>query len=196
MLSLLRFPAKESEAIYREKGSRFMAFLFIVQTDEEVKKIVQRLRLEHPQAVHVCTGWHLHTHGEQGKSSDDGEPSGSAGRPILNKIYSHSVKNVLIAVVRYYGGIKLGVPGLINAYKTVAEEALNLAGIEEKEAQFALEFEFDYAYEGEMNSLIKKHRGIIKTKEYSTNVQWVVLFPLSEYENLQIPYGVVSKSFE
>lgn len=193
MADLLRFPAQESEAIYREKGSRFLAFVFKVQTEEEVKDIIKRLREEHPQAVHVCTGWHLHAHGDQGKCSDDGEPAGSAGRPILNKIYSHDVKDVLVAVVRYYGGIKLGVPGLINAYKTVADEALTLAGVEEREPQCAAKFIFDYNFEGEMTSLIKKFKGEIQKKTYTHNVEWIVAFPLSERDNIHAPYGVTQE---
>lgn len=193
MSDLLRFPAQESEAIYREKGSKFLAFLFIVHSDEEVKEKIRFLREQHPQAVHVCTGWHLHVHGDQGKSSDDGEPAGSAGRPILNKIYSHNVKDVLVAVVRYYGGIKLGVPGLINAYKTVADEALTLAGITEKEAQCQFSFTFDYHLEGEMTALVKKWKGEWVQKEYTHQVNWIVQFPLSAQENIHAPYGVLSE---
>lgn len=178
-IEMHRYPSGTGEAVYREKGSRFLAFVFPVSTEEQVKEHIQRLRQEHPQAVHVCSGYLLDVHKGQGRAHDDGEPSGSAGRPILNKIYSHDISNVLVAVVRYYGGIKLGVPGLIHAYKTAADEALTLAGVVEKEAEFSLQMRFAFEKEGECTSWVKRFRGQWLQRTYTHEVNWLVSFPRS-----------------
>ena len=194
MSDLLRFPASETEALYKEKGSKFIAYVFVVHSTEEVKEKIKYLRELHPQAVHVCSAWHLYADNHEGQSSDDGEPSGSAGKPILNRIFSHRVRDVLVAVVRYYGGVKLGVSGLIHAYKTVSDEALNMAGVEESEQKTSRTFLFDYKMEGEMQSLLKKHRGEILYKDYGQHICWKVSFPISE--QFDLPYGVSEKENE
>lgn len=178
-IQMHRYPSGTGEAVYREKGSRFLAFVFPVSTEAEVKTHIQTLRKEHPQAVHVCSGYLLDSHAGQGRAQDDGEPSGSAGRPILNRIYSHNISNILVAVVRYYGGIKLGVPGLIHAYKTVADEALSQAGVVEKEAVFQLQMRFDFGKEGECTSWVKRFRGEWISRNYTQQVEWLLAFPES-----------------
>jgi uncharacterized YigZ family protein len=117
-------PAKGS---FRDKGSRFLAFAFPVATEQEVKTRLEAIRKEYYDATHHCYAYVLGADKSAYRANDDGEPSGTAGRPIQGTILSADLTNILIIVVRYYGGTKLGVPGLINAYKTAAKEALSEA---------------------------------------------------------------------
>lgn len=146
------------ESLYRDKGSRFIGWALPVKSETEAKEILARFRAEHPDAVHVCYAYLLKSHKGEGRSSDDGEPSGTAGRPILNQILSSGLEDVLVAVIRYYGGIKLGTGGLIQAYKTAAKEALAAAGTETVEMKESLRIVFPFSLEGRVNSLIKKYR--------------------------------------
>lgn len=116
-----------------DRGSRFLSFAFPVSSEAEVSSILQRLKKEHPKANHFCTGLRLHPDSSIERSSDDGEPSGSAGKPILGQLVKLKLTNVLIVVVRYFGGTKLGVPGLIDAYRQGAEGVLANGHIIKKE---------------------------------------------------------------
>lgn len=116
--------AAATTADFRDRGSKFFAFAYPLQQVDEVKHLLQALKKEHPKAVHFCYAYRLDTDGIQYRANDDGEPSGSAGRPILGQIDSAGFTNVLVVVVRYFGGTLLGVPGLINAYKTATASAL------------------------------------------------------------------------
>ena len=120
---------KESVAEFKDRGSRFIAYAFPVKNTDEVKKRLKSLKEEHPKAVHHCFAYRLGTDGNNFRSSDDGEPAGTAGKPILGQIDSKDLANVGLVVVRYFGGTLLGVPGLINAYKTVSSLALQLTPI-------------------------------------------------------------------
>lgn len=133
-----------AEGFYKEKGSKFLAFAVPVASEEEIKACIAQKRKEHPQAVHVCSAFRLGADYKLYRSSDDGEPSNSAGPPILGQIQAFELTNILIAVVRYYGGTNLGVGGLINAYRTAAKEALMAATIIEKEEEVELSFTFPY----------------------------------------------------
>jgi uncharacterized YigZ family protein len=125
--------AKIGSGLYKEKGSKFMGFAVSCKDESEVKKLVDDWRKEHPGACHVCYAFKLGYDGKHYRASDDGEPSNSAGQPILGQINAFGVTQVLVAVVRYYGGTKLGVGGLINAYRTAAKLALEDAGVVEKD---------------------------------------------------------------
>ena len=124
--------AAPAEAEFKDKGSRFIAYAYPVRSAEDVKNHVERQRQAHHKARHWCYAYRLGTDGLQFRANDDGEPSGSAGRPILGQIDSFAVTDTLIIVVRYFGGTLLGVPGLIHAYKTAAAEALKAAEVIEK----------------------------------------------------------------
>lgn len=100
--------AEGGESIYRDKGSRFIGYALPIKSEAEAKQIINRFREQHPDAVHVCYAYVLKKDNGEGRSSDDGEPSGTAGKPILNQIFSTGFEDVLVAVIRYYGGIKLG----------------------------------------------------------------------------------------
>ena len=141
-----------SEGLYKEKGSRFIALAFPVETEEEVKARVAQIRKEYHDARHHCHAYRLGYKGDVWRASDDGEPSGSAGRPILGQIDSVGLSDVLVVVVRYFGGIKLGVPGLIRAYKTATADALENAVIVQKIAGKNYRIHFDYL---SMNAVMK-----------------------------------------
>ena len=133
-----------TRGLYKNKGSRFLSWAYPVETEESVKAILNDLRKEYHDARHHCYAYRLGWQGEQYRANDDGEPSSSAGRPILGQIDSRGLSDVLVVVVRYFGGIKLGIPGLIKAYKTAAAEALDEAGKVEKIAGKWFRSGFDY----------------------------------------------------
>ena len=144
--------AAPSEGLYKDNGSRFIALAYPVETEEEVKAIVAGLRKQYHDARHHCFAYRLGYKGNVFRSSDDGEPSGSAGRPILGQIDSAGLSDVLVVVVRYFGGIKLGIPGLIRAYKTSTADALAQAQVVEKIAGVWLRLSFGYE---SMNAVMK-----------------------------------------
>lgn len=147
-----------SEGIFRDKGSKFIAYAYPVRTDEEVKQHLTKLRSEHAKARHFCWALRLSPDRSVFRIQDDGEPSGTAGRPILNTILSADVTNILIVVVRYFGGTLLGVPGLINAYKTAAAEAIKASEIIEKTVNDIYEIHFDYLMMNDIMRLIKEEQ--------------------------------------
>lgn len=137
--------ASRAEGLFKDNGSRFIALAYPVQTEQEVKEIVSALRKEYHDARHHCYAYRLGYNGSVWRASDDGEPSGSAGRPILGQIDSLQLSDVLVVVVRYFGGIKLGIPGLIRAYKNSTADALESANIIERIAGHWYKLEFPYA---------------------------------------------------
>ncbi len=173
--------AAPTEGLFKDKGSRFIAFALPVSSEEEVKEAVDQARKKYHDARHVCYAYRLGADGgREGASAegpgsngldeaglltgkwrmnDDGEPSGSAGRPILGQIDSYGLSDILIIVVRYFGGIKLGIPGLINAYRSAAADALSKAQIIEKTVCLTLTATFPYEKMGEVMKLAKAPRG-------------------------------------
>lgn len=150
--------AAPSEGIFKDKGSKFIAYAYPVTNEDEVKPIVQRLRDEHAKARHFCWALRLTPDRSLFRIQDDGEPSGTAGRPILNTLLSAGLTNILIVVVRYFGGTLLGVPGLINAYKSAAAEALINASIIEKTVSDRYLAEFPYLAMNDVMRLIKEEQ--------------------------------------
>jgi uncharacterized YigZ family protein len=139
-MASFRTVSSSSESLYKVSGSKHIGRSFRVHSEKEAKQIIQNLWEEHPQATHICFAYVLTVYEKIERSSDDGEPGGTAGKPILNQIKSAKLTEVLVAVIRYYGGTKLGVSGLIDAYKNAAKLALEASGVEEceVEVQFAL----------------------------------------------------------
>ena len=121
-----------AESLFKDRRSKFYAFAFPINSEEATKPLLATLHEQHPKAVHHCYAYRLGLDRNQYRANDDGEPSGSAGRPILNTLYSQDLTNILVVVVRYFGGSLLGIPGLINAYKTATEAALAQAVVVEK----------------------------------------------------------------
>lgn len=143
-------------AEFKDRGSRFLAFGYPVANANEVKAYIQELKKEHPKANHHCYAYRIGIDGTQYRAVDDGEPSGSAGKPILGQIDSIGFTNVLVVVVRYFGGTLLGVPGLINAYKTVTADALFTAKPIEKLVEDVHDITFDYSVMGEILYILRQ----------------------------------------
>src|SRR5215208_2258447 len=135
---------KPSLAEFKDRGSKFLAYAFPVQAPDDFKKRLKELKEEHPKAAHHCFAYRIGTDGNTFRSGDDGEPSGSAGKPILGQIDSKNLTNVAVVVVRYFGGTLLGVPGLINAYKSAASMALQVTPVVQKPIEVAYTLQFDY----------------------------------------------------
>ena len=148
--------AQSSTAEFKDRGSKFFAFAFPIETVEAFKKFQQQLKKDHPKAVHFCFAYRIGTDGNNFRSSDDGEPSGSAGKPILGQIDSKELTNVLIIVVRYFGGTLLGVPGLINAYKTATALALQTTPIVQKQIEVNYFLHFDYTRMNDVMMVVKQ----------------------------------------
>ncbi|HWJ91254.1 MAG TPA: YigZ family protein [Flavisolibacter sp.] len=145
-----------STAEFRDRGSQFLAHAFPLQSVDDFKKRLKTLKAEHPKASHHCFAWRLGTDGNNYRSSDDGEPSGTAGRPILGQIDSRELTDAGLIVVRYFGGALLGVPGLINAYKTSASLALQLTPIIRKPVLVYYELEYDYTLVNDIMMVVKR----------------------------------------
>ena len=144
--------ASESRGLFKDNGSRFIAHAYPVETEEEVKEIVAALKKEYYDARHHVYAYRLGYLGDKFRANDDGEPSGSSGRPVLGQIDSNELSDILVVVVRYFGGIKLGIPGLIRAYKTATADAIANAEIVEKIA--CKRYKVHFGYMG-MNSVMK-----------------------------------------
>ena len=152
--SYLSIPA-QAEGLFKDNGSRFISFAYPVETEEEVKDIVAELKKKFHDARHHCYAYRLGYLGDRFRANDDGEPSGSAGRPILGQIDSRNLSDTLVVVVRYFGGIKLGIPGLIRAYKTSTAQALDNAGAVEKIAGKWYKVSFGYAGMNQVMKVLK-----------------------------------------
>jgi uncharacterized YigZ family protein len=153
--------AEQAMAEFKDRGSRFIAYCYPVNTVDEVKQKVQALKKEHPKANHHCVAFRIGIDGKLFRASDDGEPSGSAGRPMLGQIDSLGLTNILVVVVRYFGGTLLGVPGLINAYKTVTADALKDAPTTEKWVEEIIDVSFDYPAMSEVLYILKQAEATI-----------------------------------
>ena len=177
--------AKSSEGFYKEKGSKFLAFAVPVSSEAEVKAFIAQKRKEHHQAVHVCSAFRIGADLKLFRASDDGEPSNSAGPPILGQIQAYELTNVLIAVVRYYGGTNLGVGGLITAYRTAAKEALAAALIVEKEEELDLHITFAYDKMHLVMDLLKKEKAQIISQELAEKCKLSFRISKSDEEKMR-----------
>lgn len=147
-----------SEGLYKEKGSKFIARIFPVETEEQIKSAMVSVKKEFHDARHHCYAYRINPEKEQFRSSDDGEPSGTAGKPIFNQILSFELFNVLVVVVRYFGGTKLGVSGLINAYKTATREAIQQSNIEIRYIYKELMLYFEYPLMNNVMRIVKEEQ--------------------------------------
>lgn len=136
--------SRGSEVLYKEKGSKFFGYAFPVSSEDDIRDILDEIKAQHHSARHWCYAWQLGTEKQRHRANDDGEPSNSAGMPIFGQIQSFELTNVLVVVVRYFGGTKLGVGGLIQAYKAAAQMALEAAPVAERtiDCEFTLEFQY------------------------------------------------------
>ena len=174
-----------SEGIYKEKGSKFYAYAYPCKEEEKAKELIAVLRKQNPQAVHVCFAWRFGVSQFRDRFSDDGEPNNSAGKPIFGQIVSKDVTNVLLAVVRYYGGTKLGVGGLIQAYKAAVEDALSGAEIVKKQLTASYLLAFRPELIGQMMQLITQQSAIIMEQGFENNLSTLKFkVPVSGEERL------------
>ncbi|MDY8138284.1 YigZ family protein [Aquimarina sp. 2201CG5-10] len=157
------------EVLFKDKNSKFFGYTFPVQSEEEIKLCIEKLKKQHHSARHWCYAWQIGTETIRYRANDDGEPSNSAGQPIYGQIQSFDVTNILIVVVRYFGGVKLGVGGLINAYKTTAQLALEASEIIEKTIDIHFAIIFEYKDMNKVMRIIKEHQLKITKQELELN---------------------------
>ena len=173
-----------SQGLYKEKGSRFIALAYPVTTQEEIESILENVRKEHHSARHHCFAWMLGQSRQNYRINDDGEPSGSAGKPILGQINSFQVTNVLIVVVRYFGGKLLGVSGLINAYRSAAESALKNNEITELYIQDFYEVIFPYGALNDVMKIIKDDDAGQSQQKFELECRMIINFRTSARERI------------
>lgn len=191
---------KPSVAEFKDRGSRFLAYAFPIQTVDDFKKRLKQLKEEHPKAAHHCFAYRLGIDGTNFRSSDDGEPSGSAGKPILGQIDSKELSNTAVVVVRYFGGTLLGVSGLIHAYKTSASLALQLTAIVQKPVLIQYELQFDYTLMNEIMMVVKRFGCMVLQNETQLFCRMIIGIPKQSLElcleKLHDLHGVEIKSIK
>jgi uncharacterized YigZ family protein len=160
---------KPAEGLFRDRGSKFLAHAYPVNSESELKNNLTQLKSLHPKANHHCWAMRLSIDRSVYRLNDDGEPSGTAGRPILNTLLSHDLTNLAVIVVRYFGGTLLGVPGLINAYKSATEDALKQAVIIKKTVNDIYAIEFDYLQMNDVMKIIKEYNLTIISQAFDNN---------------------------
>jgi uncharacterized YigZ family protein len=170
----------EASAEFRDRGSRFIAYAFPVKSPDEMKQRLRDLKKEHPKAVHHCFAYRMGYEGEQYRAVDDGEPSGTAGLPILGQLDSRRLSFTAVVVVRYFGGTLLGKPGLINAYKSAASMALQAASTSEKTIDIRYSLNFNYTQLDEVMGLLKKVNVSVQEKEIELFCRMIIAVPISK----------------
>ncbi len=170
----------DSEGLYREKGSKFLAYAHPVYSEDDIKSVLEEIKKEHPKSRHLCYAYRLGMDKNNYRANDDGEPSGSAGRPILGQIDSFGLTNVFVGVIRYFGGTKLGIPGLINAYKTSTAEALEKAEIIEKTVEEIYSISFGYEMMSQVMNALKKNNINIISQDFQDTALIKISIPKSE----------------
>lgn len=146
-----------AEGLYKDKGSKFLSYAYYVENHEEITNNLNALATSHPKAQHICYAYRFGSNGEEHRINDDGEPSGTGGKPIYNELLSRNLTNTLLAVIRYFGGTKLGVPGLIQAYKSASKDALDKTEIIRKYLTESINLYYPGDKMGFLYSVLKKH---------------------------------------
>lgn len=190
--------AAPAEGIFRDKGSKFIGYAFPLQSESDVKTYLAQVKAEHAKARHFCWAYRFTPDRTYFKLNDDGEPSGTAGRPILNTLLSYDLTNVFVVVVRYFGGTLLGVPGLINAYKMATKEALDAALIVEKTVNHIYQVKFEYLQMNDIMRIVKEEALEVLQQQFDTecvmeisvrkNYTEKVLDRLNKIENVSTAY--------
>ncbi len=162
---------KRTEAIFKDKGSKFLAFAYPVENDQQIKDILNQLKKEHHTANHHCYAYRLGADKMNFRANDDGEPNNTAGKPILGQIQSNDLTNVLIVVVRYFGGTLLGVSGLINAYKNSAADVIKASTIIEKQILFNYTIQFYFEHLNDVMKLLKQLDCKISSQQFDNNCE-------------------------
>ncbi|MCC5919623.1 MAG: YigZ family protein [Cyclobacteriaceae bacterium] len=183
---------QSAESLYKEKGSKFIGHVFFVGDEDEVKLHLEDLRSRYHDARHYCYAYVLGYEGDQFRANDDGEPAHSAGDPILGQIRSSELTFCLVVVIRYFGGTKLGVSGLINAYKTAAEAAIAEAGVEERFQEVALAVSFEYPAMGEVMKIVDQEGVRIDNQQFELDCQIKLSVRASLYEKVKNDFEAYS----
>jgi len=178
--------AGPTEGTFRDRGSKFIGYAFPVNNEKEVKEHLQNLKKLHPSSRHVCYAFRINPLNEYWRANDDGEPSSSAGKPILGQIRSMELQNVLVAVVRYFGGTLLGVPGLIHAYKQAAIEALQQAVLVEKTVTQEITASVTYDKMGDLMKWVKDAQFEYTIPEMGETFSIEILVPANKVESVRI----------
>lgn len=191
---------KPSVAEFKDRGSKFLAYAFPITDVTDFKNRLRRLKEEHPKAVHHCFAYRIGMDKNNFRSSDDGEPSGSAGKPILGQIDTKELTNVAVVVVRYFGGMLLGVPGLINAYKTSASFALQLSAVVQKPILIRYDLHFDYTLMNDVMIVVKRFGCVLLQSEMQLFCRMVIGIPKENFdlclEKLKDLHGVELKEYK
>ena len=175
---------KEASAEFKDRGSKFIGYAIPVSSVEDFSEKLKEVKKLHPKATHHCFAYRLGLDGNVYRVSDDGEPSGSAGRPILGQIDSKELVNVLVVVVRYFGGTLLGVPGLINAYKSAAALALQTTPLVQKQVEQELVVQFDYTQLNEIMRVVKQYNGRVVRQEMQLFCSMTVAVPRNRFTEI------------
>lgn len=175
---------KNSTAEFKDRGSRFIALAFPIQSADDFKMQYQQIKKDHAKAAHHCFGYRVGNEGNIFRVSDDGEPSGSAGKPILGQLDSKQIVDAAVVVVRYFGGTLLGVPGLINAYKTAASLALQLTPLVQKQVMLVYKLSFDYTRMNDVMMIIKQFGCEIQSSETMLFCEIMVSIPKARIDEV------------
>lgn len=175
---------RAAETSYRQLSSKFLAYAYPVESEEQIKELLDALRKRWYDATHHCYAWRLGAHGEQFRANDDGEPSSTAGKPILGQLLSQDITNCLIVVVRYFGGTKLGVPGLIAAYKESAALVLAECEVVERTVDSVIELEFSYIAMNDVMRIVKDMQPRIISQQFDNLCRMTLAIRESEAEQL------------
>lgn len=175
---------RNSTAEFKDRGSKFIALAFPIQSVDDFKSQYQQVKKEHAKAVHHCFGYRIGNEGNVFRVSDDGEPSGTAGKPILGQLDSKQIVNAAVVVVRYFGGTLLGVPGLINAYKTAASLALQLTPLVQKQVMLLYKLSFDYTRMNDVMMIVKLFGCEIRSSETMLFCEMLVSIPKARIDEV------------
>lgn len=177
--------ARAAETTYRQMSSKFLVYAYPVETEEEIKEHLEALRKRWFDATHHCYAWRLGAHGEQFRANDDGEPSSTAGKPILGQLLSQEITNCLVVVVRYFGGTKLGVPGLIAAYKESTAQVLAECEIIEKTVDVVYRVEFSYMAMNDVMRIVKDMQPRVVNQEFDNMCSMTLAIRETDAEQLK-----------
>lgn len=168
---------RTATAEYKDRGSKFIAYTFPIQSTEDFKKHMESIKKEHPKATHHCFAYRLGLDNNTFRVSDAGEPSGTAGKPILGQIDSKKLTNILVVVVRYFGGTLLGVPGLINAYRSAASLALQITPVVQKSVEVVYHLQFDYTQMNDVMTIVKQLNCTVQQQDMTLFCHLVIGIP-------------------
>jgi len=182
-----------SVVIFKDRGSKFLGYVYPLKREEQVKEFVEELKREHHKARHWCYAWQLGVDKTVFRANDDGEPNNSAGQPIYGQILSKEVTNILIVVVRYFGGTKLGVGGLVNAYKTTAQLALKSSKIITKTINVFFKLVFEYQDMNKVMRIIKENNVTIVAQKMELNCEFEVSIRKKEAEKVRLAFEELRK---